>query len=698
MAGFAGRLAVMVATGVISTVAGSVGGPARAIVSGHDLAAARLSDICVSGFGGRYQLAGLAASRYRFQFHLYCDGSPGVRAGKTVSASNADPSPGAVMSGKVTDVLGHPIGSICVLVGDGSETETNPDGTYSVTGIEPGSWGVQFSGGCGNRGSYAPLFYDNQPNGQLASVIRFQAGKTVPNVDAVMQPGGTITGVVTSASGHSLSNVCVGAATEAQAGLGEVFTDITFTSNGHYLMRNLAPSPYLIQFGCSGGRYASRWFGSQPDSSAGELVSVNSGVTTVASAMLRTAGNIAGVVTDRQGRPLSGICVTVADAGDKAFVNLPGGPVVTGKTGRYVAGGLAPGRYLLQFVDCHPRVRYGSQWYRDKTTVTFATLVDVRSGRRERGIDARLGIGGQISGVVRGSSGRPLQGVCVEASDAGAQASGLATTTRSGRYQITGLSSGRYLVSFSGCSPGTQYLASVSRPGLVRVVAPRTVTGVGMRLRPGGSISGTVTTAAAPGSPLSETCVLVAPVNPDGSFGFGFTGPGGGYVVGSLAPGTYHVYFGDPSCQFFDVGLFLAPQWFSGQLTQATGTSIKVTAGHATRKVSAALRPYGGITGTVTDQAHAGVSGECVTAVPFKDPPDEFTGLPVAPEIAISASGEGYTLADLAPGGYQVEFSAGCGDSGFATQWWNGVLSPTSATVINVGFTAIGQIDAQLQP
>lgn len=701
-------------------------------VRGSDAAGPLLSGVCVNAIGdsdgnddadsltsrdGHYELEGLATGRYQIQFDPSCGGeqsaiylgtvrSLGIRAGKTVSGFNANLKLGAAMSGKVTDVHGRPIDAICVLVGDGSETETNPDGTYSIFGIQPGQWSVQFAGGCGNAGSFAPQFYDNQPDGQLATLIQFSPGKRTRNIDAVMRPGGTVSGVVTNASGRRLSNICVGAATQGQAELNSgIFTDIEFTDNGHYLMQNLAPNPYLIQFGCAGGRYASQWFKSQPDLTTADLLSVNPGGTTMASARLSRAGSIAGTVTDQAGHPLSGICVSIADTRGEAFVDLPGSPALTTKAGRYTVGGLIPGRYLVQFMDCNLRVRYGSQWYKDKTKVKSATPVVIRAGRGATGISARLGIGGSISGVVTGSAGRPLGGVCVEAFDAQAEAFGQATTSRSGRYQITGLSSGRYGVFFSGCTRATQNLPSVSRPGKVRVIAPRKVTGIDIRLTPSGqksgSISGTVTSGATPRSPLSGICVQVAPVSRNGSFGSGFTGPHGGYVVSGLAPGTYRAYFGDPFCQFFrffgEGMLFLAPQWFSGQPTQATASDITVTAGHITGKISATLRPYGSITGTVTNHAHAGVGGECVTAVPFNNPPDLFIGLPGPPEIAISARSGHYTLADVAPGRYKVEFSTGCGDSGFATQWWNDAASPKSAIVINVGFATIGGIDAVLR-
>ena len=47
------------------------------------------------------------------------------------------------------------------------------------------------------------------------------------------------------------------------------------------------------------------------------------------------------------------------------------------------------------------------------------------------------------------------------------------------------------------------------------------------------------------------------------------------------------------------------------------------------------------------------------------------------PEFAITTKTGGYSLSGVQPGTYKVKFSVGCGDSGFATQWWHGaILAP----------------------
>lgn len=117
----------------------------------------------------------------------------------------------------------------------------------------------------------------------------------------------------------------------------------------------------------------------------------------------------------------------------------------------------------------------------------------------------------------------------------------------------------------------------------------------------------------------------------------------------------------------------------------------------AIARLIAALAPFGSVTGTVQAHGHTPVSGECVTAVPFRAAPDPDTGIPAQPEVAITDSTGGYTLTALTPGRYKIEFSSGCGGGHFATQWWDNAGSAGSARVIKVGFAAIKGIDATLR-
>ncbi len=664
---------------------------------------------------GRYTLKGLSTGRFRIQFDPSCAAeAPGrspvnflpahqkvtVRAGRTRTGVNIALAPAAGISGVVTDSRGHRVSGVCVDIGnndignnDADETvSTGKNGTYSEVGIKPGKYAVAFSGGCGNPGSLAPQFYDHQQDPDATATLNLAAGTITKNINAAMRPGGTITGLVTDRAGRKLNNICVFAGD---------FDNVEFTVTGRYLISDLTPGAYPLDFGCQGPdqKYANQWFRSQSNPAAADTVSVSASVTTTINAKLSLAGEISGVVTDPAGHPLGDVCPSVSSAASRSEpVNSESSGA---KKGHYLIGGLAPGRYVVLLQDCDDR--YASVWYRGKASAASATVVRVRSGKVTSAINARLTVGGSISGVVTGPSGKPLGGICVNATDAAggadADASGFAETTKTGRYTMTGLSTAGYTVGFLPCATKLPNLGTVQRPGIVHVIAPHAVTGIDIKLALGGTASGTVLGGTTGTAPLDSVCVLLLPVNPNSSQDLTETDAAGQYQVSDLAVGQYLAYFGDPSCgtEFDDEVSVSAPQWFSDQPTQATAVPFTVTAGHRTSHIGATLgTTYGSISGTVTDGAKTGAGGECVAAVPFPASVDLASGAPLQSEIAQTSGSGRYNLASLPPGNYKIKFSAGCGGGGFATQWWHNAKSAQSATVITVRYAAIRDINATL--
>ncbi|HEY2549375.1 MAG TPA: hypothetical protein VGI64_02230 [Streptosporangiaceae bacterium] len=625
-------------------------------------------------FDGTYFLNGLATGKYRVSFSPGCGrnqnvlpetlpGTVQLTTGKKVTGINGVLQPGGEITGTVTNAAtGKPQDRVCVdASGTGfGEDVSFFDGTYAIQQLPTGSYEVDFSHNCeGPSPSLTPQTYNDEPLG-FPDLVSVTQGQTTSGIDAAMQPGGTITGTTTISGGKKASNICVDAA-NALGG------SVIASQSGRYTIGNLTPGLYQVFFfDCGNRNLAVQEF------RGGQLISVNPGQTASGvSAVMQQAGRISGAVSSRAGGKLRNICAIATDRAS-GLASL----AVTGRAGRYTVTQLAAGRYSVEFIACDNR-NFANTWFRNKSSASAANPVTVKARVTTSGIGATLGTGGTISGVVTSkATGKPAAGICVSAISGSTE--GLAATGKTGRYAIDELNTGTYAVEYVRCNGGT--LAGQVKT--VRVTAGRHLTGVNEALVAGGQVSGQVT-GGSPATGQAAVCVDVLPLAGTSLGEEGQTAAGGTFTVGNLAPGSYKVLFGNPAC-----GGAFASQWYDGQASQASATVITVTAAATTKLNTATLAALGEVTGTVTGPSSAAITGECVTAEPVS------AGLPSV--VAVTRSGK-YAITDLQPGKYRVEFSTGCGATGFKTQWWKDASSQGAATIITVpAKTVTSGIDATL--
>lgn len=650
---------------------------------------------------GTYLFTGMATDRYRLQFQPDCGntgnylgvwrrGTVGVIAGKRTGNINASLPPGAAVSGVVTGPGAKPLRGICVYMNSNVPVAiTGPDGSYSAQRL--GAWSsyqIGFAGGCGNSGSYAPVFFPGVVNPAAAAPFPLSTGEIKTGVNASLTPGGTVTGIVTNATGARLSGICVALLAPALLVPNNQnefvaynllatpdFSASAQTRNGSYEMRNVAPGLYYATFTpCNGTGYAAQWFPRQSGFANASLISVGAGgVTTGINAVLPRSGSITGVVTNTAGRGISGECVSADDLAGQDPYNYA--PQVVSRRGAYRITGVAPGRYAVFFGPCLNPGQFAAQWYPAASSQASARVVIVRPGQTARRINTVLISGGSISGRVR-----PGRGFClVIATDTAGNRIAIADTNKAGAFDLHHLRAGRY--DLEACPPGS----GVIKTGVV-VRKTRATTGIAIILPTTGSLRGRVLdgsgTAAEPGA-----CVTAFPQSGHAFVQVTPTDANGRYQLNGLNPGRYRVLF-SPVCLagFAPV----APQWFNGQATQASATAVTVVAGQTRGGINARLPAYGGISGTVTNPAHSPLAGICVTAA--------SAGVGATPVVAVTALSGAYSLGNLAPGSYTLEFSSGCGATGFATQFYNGVRSIGSASPVAVtaGITTPG-IDATMK-
>jgi hypothetical protein len=660
-----------------------------------------LAGICVyAGDGyastdtsGNYKLIGLSPGSYTVQFQLGCPSNGNYLAanypsavnvtyGQTKSGINIQLATGATMSGTVTSAAtGKPIPGICVSLTAGPTTNylgsgnvtTGAAGTYEFNQMPTGTYYVQFSGGCGNPGNYSPQSYDDVSVDQ-PQPIAVTAGQTITGINAELQAGAAIAGTVKDQAGRGLSGICVFAG-------GVDYQSQATSKNGRFTVANLLPAQYQVYFSPDCGNnadLASVFFGSQSNP---PVVSAPVGTTSGIDAVLPAAGNISGQILTRSGRHVVA-CVAVVPTA----VLTSGQPILIDEVqqaGSYEYTNLRPGTYVVNFdPGCFSSSAYASQWYKDKPSLAGAARVRIRAGHTLTGISSALVKGGSISGRVT-TAGKPVNGVCVYAqSTSNFIDFGQVSTNKAGRYDLTGLNSGHYEMEFYPCDEGSATLADTFLPRLVTVRAPHATTGVNAAMALGGDISGTVLG----GSPATaQPGVCIEALETSGlAAGAAITGANGEFTITNLPAGEYQVDIG--GC-----GLVanLAAQWYQDAPTSAHATVVPVASGKVTSLASVTLSTNGAITGTVTGPSHAALAGICATA---------SSPLLAQPVVAVSGASGAYTLLGLAPGNYRIEFSSGCGASGYRAQWWKDKKSAASATTVTVtAATSTTGIDATMQ-
>jgi hypothetical protein len=262
--------------------------------------------------------------------------------------------------------------------------------------------------------------------------------------------------------------------------------------------------------------------------------------------------------------------------------------------------------------------------------------------------------------------------MCVSASNVQVRDdSGFADTNDNGYYTVYGLNTGRYQLRAYPC-PGRS-LSAILLPRLVRVTAPRDTEHVSAVVPAPGRLTGTVL-GGSPVTTQADVCVQATQVN-GSSHSETLTSQTGRYSVDGLSPGYYRVRFDDPGCSYGDPGL--APQWYRNVPVEGRAELVKVVSGGATAVKPVTLRSDGAIRGTVTQQGHGALSGVCVIAKQT----GPVAGLPV---YAVTGSAGRYSIIDLPPGTYRVQFSSGCGATGYLAQWWNDKSGSASATPVTI--------------
>jgi hypothetical protein len=389
-------------------------------------------------------------------------------------------------------------------------------------------------------------------------------------------------------------------------------------------------------------------------------------------------GGIAGTVRAPGGAGIGGIEVC---AFPSYFVEAPAGGnegpacATTEAAGKYSIGGLAAGPYEVQFRSpSGSGLNYVPEFYPEAFSYTEAEPVNVNGTSTRTGIDAVMQSGSRLSGRVEDATSHAgLAGiqVCAFSVTGG---SGCAGSGADGTYTIGGLSSGSYTVDFypQELNYALQYYEGAStyeKATLVKVGTGVNVTGIDASMQRGAKISGTVT-AADTHAPVEEVSVCAFQ-------------PGNEYYrcVSTAADGTYS--FEGLAGGEYSVSFSVGEE--SAYASRSTPLPVTVAAGGTVSGADVELQHGGTVAGTITSTgAHAPLAGVNVCAL--TTPGGSTT------RCATTDSSGKYTVKNLAPGEYKIEFV-----SQYEVRYYDGAttLAAAQAVPVHAGAATSG-IDGEL--
>jgi putative ABC transport system substrate-binding protein len=236
-------------------------------------------------------------------------------------------------------------------------------------------------------------------------------------------------------------------------------------------------------------------------------------------------------------------------------------------------------------------------------------------------------------------------------------------TKTDGSYVLTDLVTGSYRIQVKAAGYGSRYYGKdhdTQITSKVTVIAPNTTFAINFTLTAGGSISGSVKNGA--GNPISGALVYACAYSGSGCSQVQ-TAADGTYVILDLASGSYYMNVRAPG---------YASQYYSNVYCSNSATLVSVTAPNNTPNINFIMSVGGSISGIVRNEAGNPILGASVQAIR-----SDCLGLANSAQTAADGT---YTIPDLASGSYRVEVWA----SGYAFEFYNDVNCSSAATPVYV--------------
>ncbi|MEN6560318.1 MAG: carboxypeptidase regulatory-like domain-containing protein, partial [Acidobacteriota bacterium] len=378
-------------------------------------------------------------------------------AGETLADIDGQLTPGGVISGRITDASGDPLGYAAAFAYAGDAVQAagdvcDADGRYEIDRLRAGNYAVRFRAPGGY--ALATEWHSDATSFASAMPVAVAAGATTGGIDAALGTAGVIAGRITDGEGNPIESVQVTACDPAGMALQSASTD----ADGNYSLGRLPTGTFKIRFNAAtvaSANYISEYYPDVLGLNEAQEIAVTAGNSTSGiDGVLAEAGAISGTITDSGGQA----CVSA-----NVYAFSPDGSfslsATTDAAGAYAIRNLPPGDYRVRFRPSTENMTV--EWYNDRADFTAADVVTVAAGATVSGLDAAFSSEtGLITGLVTNGSGDPVEGLTVVAQDAAIPAACYsALTDASGAYTLRRLPTGSYKVWFNADAAYRNYLS-----------------------------------------------------------------------------------------------------------------------------------------------------------------------------------------------------------------------------------------------
>lgn len=338
---------------------------------------------------------------------------------------------------------------------------TDEAGQYQLAGLAPGAYRLRFTPYTSQVsealvGNLAFEYYQDALDLASATDLPLTPNLRLGGIDAILDAGATMTGVVTFDSGAPVRDGLVSFYFWDGYAWVEMGSATLDRETGAYRRPFLQSGRYRVKVD---GRLQNEafqyYYGNSTVLTESAEVAITAGVTTsninvVVPSAIFFNGGITGTVT-ANGQPAASIRVEVynSSSGDRPVIHT-----TTDAAGHYVVYGLMQGWYFVGFYD--PTGRYAAAYNDGETTFDYARLLSefsVPSDAVITNVNGTLTPGGALRGRVIDLSGQGLAQIQVQVWTWDTRmgwhrALPAIGTDNDGTYQITGLAPGVYRLSF----------------------------------------------------------------------------------------------------------------------------------------------------------------------------------------------------------------------------------------------------------